>query len=1302
MANENKKVSVEFSVKSDEFNRNLTQTKQSIKQTAAELQTASAKLNTYGSNIENLTGKQKLLEKQILNVTDKMKLYETNIEKNTTKLNKNKDVLEKLGEKKKDLAKQYKEAKNLYGEESEEALKLKEALDQCKSEYDETSNKIKSNNKAINSNTVEMNKAEGELVKLQGELKNTNKAIQENSNGFLKASEQFNKAGDKLQKLGGHISDVGGNLMKISAPMVAFSGLAVKSAIDFESAFTGVIKTVNATDAELALLRRGILEMSKEMPQSASAIAEVAESAGQLGIQTPNILDFTKTMVMLGDATNLSASEGASELAKFANIVGMSQDKFSNLGSVIVALGNNLATTEADIVSMGMRLAGAGKQVGLTEAQIMAFSGALSSVGIEAEAGGSAFSKVMIAMQLAVETGNESLKDFASVSGMSAKQFQKAWKDDASGAIISFVKGLGNAEKQGSSAIKVLDEMGITETRLRDALLRASGASDVFTDALSLGNKAWSENTALTKEAETRYQTTASKIAMLKNRFMELGIELGEQLLPYVSDLMDGLEKLIDWFGGLDSETQKAILTTGLMTFATGGLLKVVGGLTSGIGSLSKGIGTTLGWLGKLTTTTATATTATTGLATATGTATGGVTALGGGLSVLSGIALPAIATIGALGLAFYGMHEYNDMLNSSVLKSSEDMSAMEVIMARLSGQTVHTKKEMEELGYTYEQWNSNVSPETQKALDNIAEKSRNLRLTIESVNFDGIITEEDITTVKTKTDEWCNSIIETIDSNKTEVHNSIEGLFGADGVVTEQEQKVLEIIGKSNDEKKKIVQDANAKITEIIARANKEQRELTKAELTVINGETIKANKAVLDSMNLSHEERLSAQNLFFEKANGHSAEALSQSLIQQRKAMEEQKAIVREKYDAGIQALQASIPTLQGVEKTLAEEELKAKIEQRDKLLQNEQDKWNDIIGTCNEKYPEYMELINKYTGEEMSRADLRRRTEFEKTIAKYDEINRITADGTYKVFNTETKTWDNLVVKTDKATKEIIGLNKINVSERGIGRDKVVGYSKDICNQMDTEVQNNIKNRSIMTSIMNGYTRATVDSNGNIVGSNGKVIASLDKVKTATDGTKEGFININGTPVKIKTNADGTIKNLKEIKTAIDNIPLNKTVTLTVKEQRWKASASDGIDRFYAEGGTVNSGGTIVMNERGTELIDSISSRAYSLSSTLAGESVYAPSNSKVTNALMTTAKMEREIKNEVSKQIRISINTAINEIGREISKQLKNSKNGEVVFNNEWNIEAKNELDTRRLDNNIEKLVKAQLRQGGMIR
>lgn len=310
----------------------------------------------------------------------------------------------------------------------------------------------------------------------------------------------------------------------VSTALMGAGAYAVKTGITFESAFAGVKKTVDASETQLDNLRQSLIDMSKEMPQSASELAEIAEAAGQLGIQTDNLEAFTRTMAQLGDATNMASTEAADFLARFANITGMSQTNFDRLGSTIVALGNNLATTESEITAMGMRLAGAGNQVGMTEAQIMSFSAALSSVGIEAEAGGSAFSTVMSNMQLACENGGDKLKNFASVAGMSSSEFKQAFEKDAAGAIIAFIQGLSKCEDQGKSAIGVLSDMGITEIRQRDALLRAAGASEVFTKALDIGTQAWEDNTALANEATQRYDTLESKIAMAKNSVDALAI----------------------------------------------------------------------------------------------------------------------------------------------------------------------------------------------------------------------------------------------------------------------------------------------------------------------------------------------------------------------------------------------------------------------------------------------------------------------------------------------------------------------------------------------------------------------------------------------------------------------------------------------------------------------------------------------------------------------------------------------------------------------------------------------------------
>ena len=297
-----------------------------------------------------------------------------------------------------------------------------------------------------------------------------------------------------------------------------------QASMDFESAMTGVAKTTDLTDDELSAMSDAIKEMSTEIPATTEELAAIAESAGQLGIHKESLLDFTEIMAMLGTSTNMTADEAATSLSRLANITGMSQEDFDRLGATIVDLGNNLATTEKEIVDMSMRIAGAGAQVGMTEAEIMSFSGALSSVGIEAEAGGSAFSTLISNMSLAVQQGGDGLEQFADVAGMSASEFAAAFEEDAAGAIIQFI--------QGRSAIAVLDDMGLSDIRMRDALLRAAGASDVFTNALQIGSNAWDENTALVNEATKRYATTQSQLTMMQNAYKNLKVAIGDAYTP--------------------------------------------------------------------------------------------------------------------------------------------------------------------------------------------------------------------------------------------------------------------------------------------------------------------------------------------------------------------------------------------------------------------------------------------------------------------------------------------------------------------------------------------------------------------------------------------------------------------------------------------------------------------------------------------------------------------------------------------------------------------------------------------------
>ncbi|HKS40612.1 MAG TPA: phage tail tape measure protein, partial [Blastocatellia bacterium] len=387
----------------------------------------------------------------------------------------------------------------------------------------------------------------------------------------------------------------------LPAALVAKEVLTVGSS--FETAFAGVIKTVSATTPELAVMRQSFRDMAKEIPITADELAKIGESAGQLGVKKENILGFTRVMADLGVTTNLTSDQAATALARLANITQMPQESFDRLGATVVALGNAGASTEKDIVEMGLRIAGAGHAAGLTEANILGFANALSSVGIEAEAGGSAISRVFTTMSDAAKLGGKDLQIFAQVAGQSASAFKQSFQTDAAGAAVSFIEGLGKMSSAGLSLTPVLKELELSDIRVRDALLRASGAGDLFRQSLELGSKAWQENTALTNEAAERYKTFDSQVQLLKNALSDVAITLFDKLRPGLVSAVDGLKSIAEAIGKVNPAVLAAgaafvgvFAAGGAAALAIGGFLTLIGGpLTIAIGLAAAAIGVLAG-----------------------------------------------------------------------------------------------------------------------------------------------------------------------------------------------------------------------------------------------------------------------------------------------------------------------------------------------------------------------------------------------------------------------------------------------------------------------------------------------------------------------------------------------------------------------------------------------------------------------------------------------------------------------------------------------------------------------------------
>lgn len=372
--------------------------------------------------------------------------------------------------------------------------------------------------------------------------------------------------------------------------MAAGAVASSKFAIDFENNFADVRKTVDGTDAQLNKIKQDIIDMTtvginghSAIPQTTAELTELAAAGGQLGIQTENISSFTETMAMMGSATNLAGEEGAKTLARFMNVANVSQGEVQNLGSSVVDLGNHFATTEAEIAAMAQRMGATGTAVGISAQDILAYSTALSSLGVEAEAGGSSISRIWMDIQTQVSTGGELLGEFAKVSGKTTKEFAEGWKNDASGTFKDFVDGLSKSK----DLVGTLKNLGFDNIRDLQALQKLAGPQGIqlLNDALQRSNNAWSENTALVNEFENKAGTTASQIQVMKNNLVEAGRSLGETFLPSINNGVTDIKNFAQGIANMSDGQKQALITTGKWVIGLGAAGKATSGVIKGIGN---------------------------------------------------------------------------------------------------------------------------------------------------------------------------------------------------------------------------------------------------------------------------------------------------------------------------------------------------------------------------------------------------------------------------------------------------------------------------------------------------------------------------------------------------------------------------------------------------------------------------------------------------------------------------------------------------------------------------------------------
>lgn len=409
-------------------------------------------------------------------------------------------------------------------------------------------------------------------------IRNSKEFGSEMDRAMGQAERASSRADQSIDKLG----STAGKVALVSAGALAAAG---KAAMDWESQFAGVEKTVDGTAQQLAAVEGELREMARTMPATHQEIAATAEAAGQLGVATEDVSAFTRVMVQMGETTNMSADQAATSIAQLMNVMRSEAGAVDNIANTIVDLGNKGASTEAEIVSMAQRVAGAGQLIGASEADVLALSAAMANLGIQSELGGGAVQRVLVGINTQVASGGPRLEEYARIAKMSAADFAAAWRDDPIAAFDALLQGLGRVQATGGDVASVLKGMGVEGTQNLQVMLRLAGAGDALTTALDQSSAAWEQNSALTEEYGKRAETTGAQAQVALNNIRDAGIELGDSLLPVIAEIADGVAAAASAFGSLPDPVQAGVTKLLAITAIVGGAAwfgsKAIGAVTS-------------------------------------------------------------------------------------------------------------------------------------------------------------------------------------------------------------------------------------------------------------------------------------------------------------------------------------------------------------------------------------------------------------------------------------------------------------------------------------------------------------------------------------------------------------------------------------------------------------------------------------------------------------------------------------------------------------------------------------------------
>lgn len=931
--------------------------------------------------------------------------------------------------------------------------------------------------------------------------------------GAIGSSEarKISKELETTTKIGESLSKTGSLLTKgLTLPLIGAGTATTKMAVDFESSFAKVSTLLDDNVVDFGQYKEQLLDASSESKVAVDEFSEAVYQSISAGVDQTKAIGFTTEAIKLAKGGFTDGAKSVDVLTTAINGYNLKTEDATRISDLLITTQNLGKTTVDELASSMGAVIPVAASVNFDITELSASYAQLTKNGIATAESGT-YLKAMLS-----ELGKSGTATDLALRELTGKGFADLKKEGTSTSEI-----LSMLTQYAAENDKTLKDMFGSVEAGSAALVLAKGSGQEYNDMLSaMGNSVGATQKAFEKIDATPAEQLKGALNELRNE----GVRLGAMFVPVIEKTADIVGDVADAFSNLSDEQQDNIIKWGMVLAATGPALKVVGGgvttftkLASAVGGVSKGLKT----FGTAQTAAATAAKGASAVI--------GHAGLTGSMVGLLGTLAPVAAGAAVVGTGIYAIHENSQLMNRSVTDAKEDLSLMEEMLAKLNGTEVKTKEELEKLNLVTKDYGDTLSEEFVNNMDKAREKMVDFNTYLTGISLDGVVSAEESNELISRVESMCNETITVIQSKKDEAQKNLRELFIAeDGVIDESEQQVLNTLSESYDAQQQAVQEHLNAINAIKQAATEQNNQLTEAQIQELSQHYEKVAQIQLQTNAETKEELLAAEKDFQNQIATMNADQASELLKKKAKERDEEIKLIKEKYDDGISQLKLYMETADETEKQMYQKQIDNLEASKEKAIQTEQDKYEKYYNMALDSNKNLEGVINKYNGKILTNQEIENKKILDEMKVAYDGIGSITKSGCYYMYNTVAGRYEQVAIKVDEKTGDIVAMHS-NLSYKTGSAWKEIGESAEKMAQ---------KEDAAFQLVAGSHIKYDETSNMVIDSATG-IKYALEEVTEATDGTREGILNINGTPYNITVNKDGTIPALEEIEAKADSI-------------------------------------------------------------------------------------------------------------------------------------------------------------------